>query len=615
MKEDIIKIIISGILFVVALIIKVPYSWIKTAIFIISYLIVGFEILKKALKNILKGDAFDENFLMAVATIGAFIIGEYPEAVAVMLFYQIGEVFQDYSVDKSRESIASLINIKPDIANVLRAGKEEKIDPNNVMVGEIVLIKPGEKVPLDGKVIEGESFIDTSCLTGEGVPRKVNIGDEILSGCINTDGLLKIEVTKEYGESTVNKILELVENASEKKSKSENFITKFAKYYTPIVVIIAVFLAIIPPLIIRNALFSDWIYRALSFLVVSCPCALVISIPLSFFGGIGGAARKGILIKGSNYLEQLAKTEIVVFDKTGTLTKGVFEVQNVNSINIKEEELLEIAATVEYYSNHPIAKSVKKAFNKEIDEGKISNIKEIPGKGIFAKIEGKDVLIGNSTLFEDENIEYEKCEDIGTILYIAIDKKFVGTILIADEIKEDSKKTIKDLKKNGIKQTVMLTGDRKEVSKDVSDKLEIDEVYSELLPDGKVKKVEDLLKNKNEQRKLVFVGDGINDSPVLAMADIGVAMGANGTDSAIEAADIVIMTDEPSKINTAIKIARKNMRIVKENIFFAIFVKIIILILSAFGISNMWQAVFADVGVSIIAILNSLRMLGKSIRS
>ena len=615
MKEDIIKIIISGILFVVALIIKVPYSWIKTAIFIISYLIVGFEILKKALKNILKGDAFDENFLMAVATIGAFIIGEYPEAVAVMLFYQIGEVFQDYSVDKSRESIASLINIKPDIANVLRAGKEEKIDPNNVMVGEIVLIKPGEKVPLDGKVIEGESFIDTSCLTGEGVPRKVNIGDEILSGCINTDGLLKIEVTKEYGESTVNKILELVENASEKKSKSENFITKFAKYYTPIVVIIAVFLAIIPPLIIRNALFSDWIYRALSFLVVSCPCALVISIPLSFFGGIGGAARKGILIKGSNYLEQLAKTEIVVFDKTGTLTKGVFEVQNVNSINIKEEELLEIAATVEYYSNHPIAKSVKKAFNKEIDEGKISNIKEIPGKGIFAKIEGKDVLIGNSTLFEDENIEYEKCEDIGTILYIAIDKKFVGTILIADEIKEDSKKTIKDLKKNGIKQTVMLTGDRKEVSKDVSDKLEIDEVYSELLPDGKVKKVEDLLKNKNEQRKLVFVGDGINDSPVLAMADIGVAMGANGTDSAIEAADIVIMTDEPSKINTAIKIARKNMRIVKENIFFAIFVKVLILILSAFGISNMWQAVFADVGVSIIAILNSLRMLGKSIRS
>ena len=611
MKEDIIKIIISGILFVIALIIKVPYSWIKTAIFIISYLIVGFEILKKALKNILKGDAFDENFLMAVATIGAFIIGEYPEAVAVMLFYQIGEVFQDYSVDKSRESIASLINIKPDIANVLRAGKEEKIDPNNVMVGEIVLIKPGEKVPLDGKVIEGESFIDTSCLTGEGVPRKVNIGDEILSGCINTDGLLKIEVTKEYGESTVNKILELVENASEKKSKSENFITKFAKYYTPIVVIIAVFLAIIPPLIIKEASFSDWIYRALSFLVVSCPCALVISIPLSFFGGIGGAAKKGILIKGSNYLEQLAKTEIVVFDKTGTLTKGVFEVQNVNSINLKEEELLEIAATAEYYSNHPIAKSVKKAFKKEIDEGKISNIKEIPGKGIFAKIEGKDVLIGNSTLFEEERIEYEKCKDIGTILYIAIDKKFVGTILIADEIKEDAKKTIKDLKKNGIKQTVMLTGDRKEVSKDVSDKLEIDEVYSELLPDGKVKKVEDLLKNKNEQRKLVFVGDGINDSPVLAMADIGVAMGANGTDSAIEAADIVIMTDEPSKINTAIKIARKNMRIVKENIFFAIFVKVLILILSAFGISNMWQAVFADVGVSIIAILNSVRMLGK----
>ena len=615
MKEDIIKIIISGILFVIALIIKVPYSWIKTAIFIISYLIVGFEILKKALKNILKGDAFDENFLMAVATIGAFIIGEYPEAVAVMLFYQIGEVFQDYSVDKSRESIASLINIKPDIANVLRAGKEEKIDPNNVNVGEIVLVKPGEKVPLDGKVIEGESFIDTSCLTGEGVPRKVNIGDEILSGCINTDGLLKIEVTKEYGESTVNKILELVENASEKKSKSENFITKFAKYYTPIVVIIAIFLAIIPPLIIKDASFSDWIYRALSFLVVSCPCALVISIPLSFFGGIGGAAKKGILIKGSNYLEQLAKTEIVVFDKTGTLTKGVFEVQNVNSINIKEEELLEIAATAEYYSNHPIAKSVKKAFNKEIDEGKISNIKEIPGKGIFAQIEGKDVLIGNSKLFEEENIEYEKCEDIGTILYIAIDKKFVGTILIADEIKEDSKKTIKDLKKNGIKQTVMLTGDRKEVSKDVSDKLEIDEVYSELLPDGKVKKVEDLLKNKTEQRKLVFVGDGINDSPVLAMADIGVAMGANGTDSAIEAADIVIMTDEPSKINTAIKIARKNMRIVKENIFFAIFVKVLILILSAFGISNMWQAVFADVGGSIIAILNSLRMLGKSIRS
>ena len=613
MKEDLIKVIISAILFVIGLVIPFSNIWINRILFIVSYIIVGFEILKEAIEHILKGKVFDENFLMAVATLGAFAIGEFPEAVAVMLFYQIGELFQDYAVDKSRKSIANLMDIRPDYAIVLRDGKEEKIDPNEVKIGEEIIVKPGEKIPIDGVVLEGTSMIDVKALTGEPVPKKAEVGDEILSGCINQDGILKIKTTKEFKESTVSRILELIENASNKKSKSENFITKFAKYYTPIVVIIAIFLAIIPPLVVKDATFSEWIYRALSFLVVSCPCALVISIPLSFFGGIGGASKHGILIKGSNYLEALANVEIVVFDKTGTLTKGVFEVQKIETLNIEEEELLEIAAIAEWYSNHPIAKSVKIAHGKEIDKNKINDIKELSGRGILANIEGKEVLVGNEKLMKENSIKYEECKEVGTILYIAIDKVYVGYILISDTIKEDSKDAIKTLKSSGVKKTIMLTGDRKEVGEDVSKKLEIDEVYTELLPDGKVKKVEDLLNNKNEKLKLVFVGDGINDAPVLAISDIGIAMGALGSDSAIEASDIVIMTDEPSKINTAIKLAKKTMRIVRENIVFAISVKILVLILSGIGIATMWEAVFADVGVTIIATINSLRMLSKKI--
>ena len=540
---------------------------------------------------------------------GAFGIGEFPEAVAVMLFYQIGELFQSYAVDKSRKSIASLMDIRPDFANVYRKGKLEKVSPDEVKVGETIIVKPGEKVPLDGHIIEGQTTLDTKALTGESLPREVSEGEEVLSGCINLNGVIKIEVTKEYGESTVSKILDLVENASSKKSRSENFITKFAKYYTPIVVIIALILAIFPPLIIPEASFSDWIYRALSFLVVSCPCALVISIPLSFFGGIGGASKMGVLVKGSNYLEALANTEITVFDKTGTLTKGVFEVQKVNAIDMSEEELLKVAAYAENFSNHPISKSIKKAYNKPIEEKQIIDYQEISGLGISTKIGKQDVLVGNEKLMQEKEIEYTKCTDVGTILYIAIQGKYSGYILISDKIKDDAKYTIEQLKKNNIKQTVMLTGDRKDVAENVAKQIGIDKVYTELLPDGKVKKVEELLKNKSEKGKLAFVGDGINDAPVLALADIGIAMGGLGADSAIEAADIVIMTDEPSKIVNAIKLSKKTMRIVKENIVFAIFVKIAVLLLTAFGLSTMWEAVFADVGVSIIAIINALRAL------
>lgn len=609
MKKIIYKIIISAILFIIALTIPFSNEWINKGIFIISYLIVGFEVLKEAVEHILKGKVFDENFLMSIATIGAFAIGEFPEAVAVMLFYQIGETLQDYAVDKSRDSISKLMDIRPDYANVLRQEKEEKVNPNDVKIGEIIVVKPGEKIPLDGIVVDGKSMIDTKSLTGESVPKSKKTGDEILSGCINLEGMLKIKVTKEFGDSTVSKILDLVENASYKKAKAENFITKFAEIYTPVVVIIAVILAFLPPLLIKDAAFSTWIYRALSFLVVSCPCALVISIPLSFFGGIGGASRKGILIKGSNYLEQLAKTHIVVFDKTGTLTKGVFEVQKINSINMTEAELLEIAVYAELYSNHPIAKSLKQKHNKECKKERVKDIQEISGHGVSAIVDGKEVLVGNAKLMEQNNIEYKRCDDIGTVIYVAVDKKFEGSIVISDEIKEDSKNAIQALRQNGVKNTVMLTGDRKEVAEDVAQQLKIDLVHFELLPDGKVKKVEELIKNKNESSKLAFVGDGINDAPVLAMADVGIAMGALGSDSAIEAADIVIMTDEPSKINTAINISKKTMRIVKENIIFAITVKIIVLLLSALGIATMWSAVFADVGVSLIAILNSLRAL------
>ena len=609
MKKKKIKIILALILFLFAMIVKFENEGINNAIFIVSYIIVGAEIVKKAIKNIFRGKVFDENFLMTVATLGAFGIGEFPEAVAVMLFYQVGELFQSYAVDKSRKSISSLMDIRPDFANVYRNEKIEKVNPDEVKIGEIIIIKPGEKVPLDGRILEGETALDTKALTGESMPKEVEKGDEILSGCINLNGVIKIEVKKEYGESTVSKILDLVENASSKKSKSENFITKFARYYTPIVVIIALLLAIIPPIVMDHATFSDWIYRALSFLVVSCPCALVISIPLSFFGGIGGASKMGVLIKGSNYLEALSNTEITVFDKTGTLTKGVFEVQKVNAIGISEEELLKIAAYAENYSNHPISKSIKQAYKKEIDEKQIANYEELAGLGVAARIEEQDVLVGNEKLMKEKGIQFEKCNEVGTILYIAIKGKYAGYILISDTIKEDAKSAIQELKKNHIKQIVMLTGDKKEVGENVAKEIGIDATYTELLPEGKVKKVEELLKTKSEKGKLAFVGDGINDAPVLALADIGMAMGGLGADSAIEAADIVIMTDEPSKIVKAIKLSKKTMRIVKENIIFAIGVKVFVLILAALGISTMWQAVFADVGVSVIAILNALRAL------
>lgn len=609
MKKRKNKIIVATILFIVALIIRFSSDWINKTIYIFSYLIVGTEIVRKAIRNIIRGKVFDENFLMTIATIGAFAIGEFPEAVAVMLFYQVGELFQSYAVDKSRKSIASLMNIRPDYANLLKNNQEEKVDPNEVKIGDIIIVKPGEKVPLDGKVIEGTSMLDTSALTGEAIPRRSKTGDEILSGCINQEGLLKIQVTKEYGESTVSKILDLVENASNRKAKSENFITKFAKYYTPIVVIIAVILAILPPLLCEDQMFSDWLYRALSFLVVSCPCALVISIPLSFFGGLGGASKIGILIKGSNYLEALASTEIVAFDKTGTLTEGVFEVQKVEAVDMPYQELIRLVAHAESYSNHPISTSIKKAYNKEIDNSKVTDIKEITGHGIEALVEEKHILVGNEKLMEQRNINYTKCKQIGTVVYAAINNKYAGYILISDKIKEDSQKAIEELKKNSIKQTIMLTGDRKNVGEEVAKQLNIDKVYTELLPDEKVKKVEELIKEKSQKGKLIFVGDGINDSPVLALADIGIAMGALGSDAAIEAADIVIMTDELSKISKAINLSRKTMRIVKQNIIFAITIKIAVLVLSAIGLSTMWEAVFADVGVSIIAIINALRML------
>ena len=609
MKKRARKIIIALVLFAIALLIPFSYEWINNVIFIASYLIVGLEIVLKAIRNITRGKVFDENFLMAIATIGAFAVGEFPEAATVMILYQIGELFQSYAVDKSRKSISSLMDIRPDYANVKRENEVLKVSPEEVKIGELIVVKPGEKIPLDGVIEEGKSMLDTSSLTGESMPQDVNIGDNVLSGCINKSGLLTIKVTKEFGESTVSKILDLVENASSKKSKSENFITKFAKYYTPAVVIIAVILAVVPPIIIKDAIFTDWIYRALTFLVVSCPCALVISIPLGFFGGIGGASKKGILVKGSNYLEALAQTEIVVFDKTGTLTEGIFEVQKIETVDIKKEELLELATYAENHSNHPISLSVKNAYKNKIDMKKITETEEIAGLGVKAIIDGKQVLVGNDKLMEQAKINYEKSTYIGTILYVAIDNKFAGYIVIADKIKNDSKKTIEILKGNNIKKTVMLTGDKKQVGEHVADILGLDEVYTELLPDGKVKKVEELLKQKSEKGKLVFVGDGLNDAPVLALADIGIAMGGLGSDAAIEAADVVIMTDEPSKIGNAIQISKKTMRIVRENIIFSLVVKIAVLILSACGLSTMWEAVFADVGVSIIAILNSLRVL------
>lgn len=609
MKKEVIKVVIALILFLISLIIPFENAWINIGIYIISYLIVGLDVLIEAIKNIFKGEVFDENFLMTIATIGAFTIGEYPEAVAVMLFYQVGEMFQSYAVDKSRKSIASLMDIRPDFANIKKNGSIEKVSPDKISIGDIIIVKPGEKVPLDGTIVDGNSILDTSALTGESVPREVSIGDEILSGSINQNGLIEIKVTKSFGESTVSKILDLVENASSKKSKSENFISKFAKYYTPIVVVIAVLLAIIPPIIFKETEFIQWLYRALTFLVVSCPCALVISIPLGFFGGIGGASKLGVLVKGSNYLEALSKTEVVVFDKTGTLTEGVFEVKKVNSVDITKEDLIKYAAYAESFSNHPIANSLKKAYGKDIDNKKISETHELSGLGVNAVVDGKEVFVGNEKLMQEKNIEYIKCNEIGTILYVAINNQFKGTIIISDKIKADAKETIEKLKKNNVKKIVMLTGDKKAVGESVAKELGLDEVYTELLPNNKVEKVEELMKSKSEKGKLAFVGDGINDAPVLAISDIGIAMGGLGSDAAIEAADVVLMTDEPSKVVDAIKISKKTLKIVKQNIIFAIAVKILVLILSAIGLSNMWQAVFADVGVSVLAILNALRVL------
>lgn len=607
MKRLVWRLVLSSIFFTAALIINVEI--LKIIFFVVSYLFAGYDVVNNAFRNILRGDVFDENFLMAVASLGAFAIGEAPEGVAVMLFYQIGELFQSYAVGQSRKSITSLMNIRPDYANVKTEDGLEVMDPEDVKIGDIIVIKPGEKVPLDGIVIEGSSMLDTSALTGESVPREIIAGSDLLSGCININGLVTARVTKEFEESTVSKILDLVENAGSKKSKSEQFITKFARYYTPTVVIIAALLAVVPPLIIKEATFSQWIYRALSFLVVSCPCALVISVPLSFFGGIGGASKKGILVKGSNYLEALANTEIVVFDKTGTLTKGVFNVQEIHPEGISEQELLELTAYAENYSNHPISSSLKRAYKKEINAERVSNVEEIPGHGVSAVVDSKKVSAGNVKLMEKMGIEYNKNEFSGTVVHVVVENIYAGLIVIADEVKEDSKNAIKKLKNINIKQIVMLTGDTLRAGEKAARELGLDKVYAELLPADKVEKVEELLTEKSPKGRLAFVGDGINDAPVLARADIGIAMGGLGSDAAIEAADIVIMTDEPSKIATAIKISQKTLNIASQNIIFAIGIKLLILLLSAMGYATMWAAVFADVGVAVIAILNSFRAL------
>ena len=609
MKMRLIRIIISFLLVIISFLIEFNNDFYNDILFFIAYIVVGYDIVLKAIRNISRGHVFDENFLMTIATIGAILIGELPEGVAVMLFYQVGELFQSYAVDKSRKSVASLMDIRPDYANVYRNKEISKVDPDDVSVGEIILVKPGEKIPLDGTVIEGESMINTLALTGESIPKHVTKGENVLSGCINNDGTLKIRVDKEFEESTVSKILDLVENASSRKSRSENFISKFAKYYTPIVVIIAVVLAIVPPFIIDGALFKDWVYRALSFLVVSCPCALVISIPLSFFGGIGAASRIGVLVKGSNYLEALANTEIIVCDKTGTLTEGVFKVQKVDAIDYPDEDLLKYAAYCECFSNHPIAISLREAYNKNIDESLVTKTKEISGKGVFSIVDKRKVLVGNKKLMDKYKIDFKESSEVGTVIYVAIDKKFVGSIVIADKIKDDSYKAVKLFKKNNVERIIMLTGDLENISKDVANKLNLDEYYAELLPQDKVSLVEQFIKQKSSNGKLVFIGDGINDAPGLALADIGIAMGGLGSDAAIEASDVVIMNDEVSKLASCIEISKKTMRIVKENIIFAISVKILVLILSALGIASMWAAVFADVGVSVLAIINALRIL------
>lgn len=612
MKKKLIFILVALVLFVGAFLcpagLQEELPILQTILFVLAYLLVGFEVLKKAFRNLLKGHVFDENFLMSVATLGAFGIGELEEAVAVMLFYQVGEFFQSYAVDKSRKSVAALMDIRPDYANVYRNGEIVKVNPDDVNIGEMILVKPGEKVPLDCTVVAGDGMLNTLALTGEATPRHVGENDSVLSGSISIDGTLKLKVDKEFGESTVSKILELVENASSRKSKSENFISKFARYYTPIVVGIAVLLAFVPPLFLGWNTFSTWIYRALSFLVVSCPCALVISIPLSFFAGIGASAKRGILIKGSNYLEALSKTKMIVCDKTGTLTEGVFQVQEVDAIGYSDAELLKFAAYAEYYSNHPISLSLRNAYGKDIDEALITKNKEFSGKGVESIVDGKKVLVGNEKLMTEKKISITKNEKMGTIVYVAIDGKFAGSIVIADKIKEDAYVAMKRFRDYSI-DVVMLTGDRENISQSVANELGITRYHSELLPQQKVELTQKYMNEKEADEKLVFIGDGINDAPVLAYADIGCSMGGLGSDAAIEAADVVIMTDQPSLVADAISISRKTMRIVTENIVFAIAVKVLVLLLSAIGVASMWAAVFADVGVSVIAILNALRIL------
>lgn len=612
-KKVLIRIIIAAVLVIALQFIPVK-GYVRFGLYMIPYFVIGYDILKKAGKGILNRQIFDENFLMAVATIGAIALGDYKEGTAVMLFYQIGELFQSYAVGKSRRNISDLMDIRPDYANVEKDGELEQVDPDEIEIGTVIVVQPGEKVPIDGVVVEGTSSLNTSALTGESVPREVSVDDEIISGCINMTGLLKIRTTKEFGESTVSKILELVENASSRKSRSENFISKFAKIYTPAVCYGALALAILPP-IVRMAFmglapeWGDWVYRALTFLVISCPCALVISIPLSFFAGIGGASREGVLVKGSSFLETLSQTKIVVFDKTGTMTKGVFEVNGIHHSPYKDEELLEYAALAESYSTHPISKSLQRAYGKPIDKNRVSDVEEIGGHGLTAKVDGKVVAAGNAKLMKKLGIEYHDCSHVGTIVHVAIDGKYAGHILISDVIKEHAAEAIAALKKSGIEKTVMLTGDAKNVADHVAAQLGIDEVCSELLPGDKVEKVEELLTKKSEKDKLAFVGDGINDAPVLSRADIGIAMGALGSDAAIEAADIVLMDDDPLKISKAIRISRKCIRIVYENIYFAIGIKVICLVLGALGIANMWFAIFADVGVMILAVLNAIRTL------
>lgn len=612
-KKVLIRILVAAVLMIVFSQLPVE-GYVRFLLFMIPYLVIGYDILKKAFKGILNRQVFDENFLMAVATVGAIVLGNYTEGVAVMLFYQIGELFQSYAVGKSRRNISELMDIRPDYANIERDGKLEKVDPDEVEIGSVIVVQPGEKIPIDGVVTEGKTTLNTSALTGESLPREVAPGDEVISGCINMTGVLKIRTTKEFGESTVSKILDLVENSSSKKSRSEHFISKFARYYTPAVCYGALALAALPPLVRMLAMglapeWGNWIYRALTFLVISCPCALVISIPLSFFAGIGGASREGILVKGSNYLETLAQTRYVVFDKTGTMTQGVFEVSGVHHNEMEEARLLEYAALAESASSHPISKSLQKAYGKAIDRSRVTDIEEISGNGVTAKIDGIPVAAGNAKLMERLGIPYKECHHVGTVVHMAVNGAYAGHILISDLLKPNAKEAITSLKHAGIEKTVMLTGDSKKVADQVAKELGIGEVYSELLPADKVSKVEELLKEKNAKAKLVFVGDGINDAPVLSRADIGIAMGALGSDAAIEAADVVLMDDDPLKISKAIRIARKCMRIVYENIYFAIGIKVLCLILGALGIANMWLAIFADVGVMVLAVLNAIRVL------